>query len=166
MSVFKHSVEFQVRMPFNVTNVANILTAIANRNNTVARISDGVLGAVVHLDNFVVAALFGTDVAFKYHETMTSPAMQLYFRKVDEKLHDIGMALSRGEHFWVLSKLPRQHDGSFHQGSLYCLGDMFIQRPHGLVLAVTPKTVDKPSEHSVTTETTHITAMLPGTEAE
>jgi hypothetical protein len=164
-SVFEHTVKYQARIPFSAADVANILIAIANRNDTPSRI-EGIFSSqelhvkVVHLDQFVIAALFGTDVAFKYHETITNPAMQFLFRKVDEKLYAVGLALLRGERVWALSRLPKDGNGGFDVNAMYCLGDMFQQSPHGIVLEVTPSIQGKPSEHSVQTSTTYVTATL------
>ena len=164
-SVFKHTVEFQTRIPFSASDAANILIAIANRNDTPARVEATIPTwdldiKVVHLDSFVIAAIFGTDIAFKYHETMTNPAMQFLFRKVDEKLYSVGLALLRGWRVWALSKLPKSKDGGFDDQAIYTLDDMFRQAPHGVVLAVTPSEHGKPSEHSIESNRNFITATL------
>jgi len=152
-------------MPFSVTDVANILAAIANRNDTTAKIVGTPAGSestvnVVHLEIFTVAALLGRDVAFNYHEALKNPATQMYFSKLNDKLYSVGMHLSRGMHFWVLSKIPRNDECDMDVSAMYCLGDMFRQSPHGLMLGLTPVEQGAPSEHSVKTHTNYVTATL------
>lgn len=159
-SVFKHTVEFAASMPFSVTNAVNIITAIANRNDTPARFVHPELGMVVHLDLFAVAALFGTGVAFKHHEAMLSPAVQMYFRKLDEKLANYSITLTRGEKFWVLSRILRDGTGATEPGAVYSLQDLCEQRPNGVALAVTPLQNGKPAEHSIDTGKMFVTVTL------
>lgn len=161
-SVYKFTSHHEARMPFSVTNAVNIVAAIANRNDTPARVGAGPYqkGTVVHIDQLVATAIFGRDLVFNYKESLQNPAVDDYMRKVHEKLFQIGITISPGFCFWTITKFLVDEDGFIDQSFLYSLGDMQKQGPNGMHAVTTPITEPAPSETSTAEGTVYVTWSL------
>jgi len=165
-SVYKATSRHEARMPFSLTNTVNIIAAIANRNDTLSRIGEAPSsgpkrrGSVVQVSTHVVAAIFGQNIAFRYFETMSNPAVQDFFDKLDTRLLSVGIAVSRGKYFWTISKFPLNPDGTVSDEYTYSLEDLCKQSPNGVILQLTPITQPRPSEHSIVSGTQYVTITL------
>jgi len=149
--VFTTSTKVTADIIMSVKQAVDILTAIANRNDTAQRFQlsrsipinnedawgakkpmDG--GQVIPIEHSVMAEILGPQLGLGFSTAMTNPAYEEYFNLINERLMQMKWTLVHSAAtFWFLIRVPEEGLMQFNPLYSYSRLDLLRQRPNGFL---------------------------------